>query len=477
MRFGFLSKDDRNEQSIQSDKTEQPPPRAKEQSDVQSNMTHLKEKTSQRLNGPSNEATGKEETTVNTQSSETEKRNRGEAERKEERIKLYKRDDVRRLLGRLLRANDRIIPIRSPATGEYDYSVADFGLCEVLPLLNELQSTGILEQKVIDTLPTCRECHRSNFYVNFACPSCQKTALSQGNLLEHYACGYSDFETNFQSGSNLICPKCRRFLKVVGTDYRKIAQAYRCMDCGKFFGTPKLQFLCRTCTRPNFEQNMTLTTVYEYTLNKAFKNEVVSHVSLDAKITEFLKKNGYKVTMPMELFGRSKVKHSFDLGARNEKEKKEIVLDMVSAVNEVGPQEILSFFAKVYDTRPPLPILIAMPKIGVETQKLSAMYGLRTIVAEDLNEALRGLIQILEINSPAEDPQPSPEETPESSEIRSQSSESGRAHVEEIKKRLEEETQPETQNPQAISEQEKAADESLRRARDNMKRVMVQIKE
>ncbi|HMK83944.1 MAG TPA: hypothetical protein VK503_09520, partial [Candidatus Bathyarchaeia archaeon] len=415
MRLGFLSKDNGDEKSIQSKKTE-PSPRTREQSDVQSNMTHLKAKTSQRSNGRPNEATDKEEITVNTQlhSSETEERDRWDAERKEERIKLYKRDDVRRLLGRLLRAHDRITPVRSSATGEYDYSGADFGLCDVLPLLNELQSTGILEQRVIDTLPSCPECHRSNFYVNFACPSCQKTTLSQGNLLKHYPCDYSDFETNFQSGTNLICPKCRRFLKVVGTDYRKMAQAYRCMDCGTFFGTPKLQFLCRTCTRPNFEQNMTLTKVYEYTLNKAFKNEVVSHVSLDAKITEFLKKNGYKVTMPMELCGLSKVKHSFDLGARNE--KKEIVLDMVSAVDEVGPQEILSFFAKVYDTRHPLPILIVMPKIGVEAQKLSAMYGLRTIVAEDLNEAVKGLIQILEINSLPEESQPSTDEKPESSE-------------------------------------------------------------
>lgn len=477
MRFGFRSKDQSKKQSIENNIAgEYPQTAAKGQPNSQLKKADLKDRPSQRPDVSSHEAADQEETTVESPSqfSEPEKRDLWEAERKEERIALYKRDDVRRFLGWLLRANEKFIPARSPATGEYVYSGADFGLEDVLPLLNEIQSTGILEQKVLDTLPTCPECHHSNFYVNFACPFCQNTALEQGNLLEHYACAYSDFETNFRSGTDLVCPKCHRFLKVIGTDYRKVTQAYRCMDCGNFFGTPKLQLPCRTCTRLDFEQEMTLTRAYEYTLNKDLKSEVVSHVSLDAKITEFLKKNGYKVTMPRELQGFSGVTHSFDLGARNEKEKKEIVLDMISAVDEVKPQEVVAFFAKVYDTKPPFAILIAMPKIGVQAQRLSAMYGVRAIAAEDPNEALKKLMPILEISLPPEDFQPPSEESTLSPE-NSQPMESRKAFVEDIKKNLEREMQSEAQNF-AVSERE-SADESLRNARETMKRIMAQITE
>lgn len=493
MRFRFRLGDRHEEQSPDKDRPADELPRgtAKVEPNVQSKTVDLKEKlgTDEGSEAFSKEEVAHAETSVKSppEKSDHNELDLRNLDRKKQRLQLYKRDDVRRFLGWLLRANEKYIPVKSPATGEYAYSGVEFGLEDILPLLNELQSYGILDQKTLDTLPTCPECHHSNFYINFACPFCQNTALEQGNLLEHYPCGYSDFETNFQSGTNLICPKCNRSLKVVGTDYRKVTQSYRCMACAKFFGTPKLMFPCRTCTRVSLEQDVTLTPSYEFSLNKALKSEVVSAVSLDAGITTFLKKNGFTVTMPMELPGLSGIPHSFDLGAKNEKENKEVILDLLSAVTEVGPQQVVEFFAKVYDTKPPLAVLIAMPKISVEAQRLSAMYGVRAIAAADTDDALRKLIPILDLSTSPElshDPPPTLELLTRPTATPSQHKESEKAQnlIEEVRKSLGEGTQPQTPKPVAVSPPllitpfsspvSAPEDEYIRQARQRMKRVL-----
>ena len=321
-----------------------------------------------------------------------------ETDEKSTRLQLYKRDDVRRLVGWIVNGHDEIRPQRSSETGAYFYSGADFGLEDISALLAELESYKILQKTTIDTVPSCPSCQESNFNVSYMCPYSQHTMLEHGTLIEHYACGNADFENNYRSGPNeLVCPKCRRTLKVIGTDYRKIERAYRCSGCGKSFGTPKLMLQCRSCNRKNDEEDLVMPPVYAYKINEQLRSELISHCSLESSITTFFEKSGFKVTAPTRMTGLSGVLHNFDLGAK--KNDKEIVMDMVSAIDEVGPPEVVEFFAKVYDTKPSKSLLIALPKLSREAQRLGAMYGVEIIGAVSPDEITKKLSAVIESES------------------------------------------------------------------------------
>ena len=126
----------------------------------------------------------------------------GEADAKSTRLHLYRRDDVRRLVGWILKGHDEIRPQRSSETGPYVYSGADFGLEDISALLAELESDKILQKITIDTVPSCPSCQQSNFHVSYVCPYSQHTMLEHGTLIEHYPCGNADFENNYRSGPN-----------------------------------------------------------------------------------------------------------------------------------------------------------------------------------------------------------------------------------------------------------------------------------
>jgi hypothetical protein len=313
-----------------------------------------------------------------------------DAEEKTARLLLYRRDDVRRLVGWMLKGHDEIRPQRSSETGLYVFSGAEFGLGDISTLLTELEYPNILQKTAIDTVPSCPDCRQTNFHVVYVCPYSQHTTLEHGTMIEHYACGNADFEERYRSGPNeLICPKCRRTLKLIGTDYRKVERAYRCTGCGRFFGTPKLTLPCRNCGRKNDEEELVMEPIFAYKINEQFRSELVSHCSLEANVISVFEKSGFKVTAPIQLQGLSGVLHNFDLGAK--RGDSVIVLDMVSAPNEVGPQDVVEFFAKIYDTKPSKALLIAMPRLNREAQRLGAMYGVEVIGAESPDEVVKRL--------------------------------------------------------------------------------------
>jgi len=328
-----------------------------------------------------------------------------ESDEKAARLLLYRLDDVRRLVGWILKGHDEIRPKRSRETGQFVYSGIEFGLGDISTLLAQLESQRILLRTMSDTAPCCPACQKSNFHVEYVCPYSQHTTLEHGTMIEHYPCGNADFENAYRSGaSELVCPKCRRTLKVIGTDYRKIERAYRCTGCRKTFGTPKITLECRVCDKKNDEEELVMTPVYSYRVNEQLRSELIAHCSLEANVISCFEKAGFKVTTPKRMQGLSGVFHNFDLGA--EKQRSLIVLDMVSAMDEVGPKDVIEFFAKVYDAKPPKALLIALPRLNVEAQRLGAMYGVDIIGAASPDEAVSKLSNVVGLQPSSPIPEP-----------------------------------------------------------------------
>lgn len=305
------------------------------------------------------------------------------------RLQLYKRNDVRRLIAWLLKGNEDIHPKRDPESGNYTYP----GI-ENPKLLSELESNGVLEKYVVDRVPSCPSCNHSNFHVDYVCPFSQHRNLERGTMIEHYACGHTDFESNFKSGNELICPKCHRPLKLIGTEYRKTDLVFHCTGCGKYFGSPVVELACRDCGKVIKQDDAVLQTVYGYRLKPDLRSELVAHGTLETQIAALFQNFGFQVTSPKTIRGLSGIEHTFDVSAS--KDGSEIVADLVSATNDIGPESIVGFFAKVFDAKPQRAILIAMPKLNREAQKLSAMYNIETVAADRVEDVLKNLTRLLE---------------------------------------------------------------------------------
>lgn len=302
------------------------------------------------------------------------------------RLALYKRDGVRRFVEWLLKQTVDIVPQVDSTTGEHIYADIPESTGNLLP---ELESVGILEKYLLDKVPSCPQCETSNFSVAYVCPYCQAHDIERGMTVEHYACGHIDLESNFKRGFQLICPKCSRPLKLIGTDYRKIGTDYHCNSCNKFFDIPLIEFSCRKCRKNSKPEEVTLNPLYAYKLNANLRGELVAHCTLETQFTDVLKKSGFEITAPMVVTGLSGIEHTFDLHAW--REGADIMLDFVSAGSEIGPEEIAAFFAKIYDTKPRRAILVAMPKLSQAAQKLSAMYNVEIIAAEIVAELIEKL--------------------------------------------------------------------------------------
>jgi hypothetical protein len=321
-------------------------------------------------------------------------------EERDRRLRLYQNDDVRRFASWILRGHERIEPLRNPISGEYDYSTIGFDGDKIGRLVKELEYHKILQPYLVDTVPSCPKCGHSNFHVVYLCPYCQCSTLEHGTMIEHYKCGHTDFEINFRSQNELVCPKCRGILRVIGTDYRKIERWFKCIKCNKNFGVPKNQFLCRKCDRVSTENELLMQHVYGYELSKSLRGELISHCSLEVKFNEILRRSGFKVIAPAKKVGLSGTTYSFDLGAK--KDQHEIVFDLISLAGQVEPQDVMAFLAKVYDVKPPRVFLVATPRVSKNTEKLCTLYGVELVVAEEQNVILDMLVDRLGLSPDAE---------------------------------------------------------------------------
>jgi len=163
----------------------------------------------------------------------------------------------------------KIMPVlRLAASVEIDGSIEE--LTEKLTLLED--------EKTIKKTPhcsaiKCATCNGQSFEFYLQCPQCENRLLSRGEIIEHFACGYIDFQSNFKQENKLICLKCNKELKQIGVDYRRVGVGYSCIN-RHLFSTPKLVFVCSNC-REQFElSEAKLEKQYIYELTERGKHQI-----------------------------------------------------------------------------------------------------------------------------------------------------------------------------------------------------------
>jgi hypothetical protein len=315
------------------------------------------------------------------------------SDKKLRRLALYKRDEVRRLVEQLLKSKSDLRPQRDPVTGDYVFEVEGLDAAKAYALLGELEGNAILEKYRFYSVPTCPTCKHSNFYVSYACPTCQNRNLERTTLIEHYRCGHTDTESSFSSGDRLVCPGCLEELKSAGTDCRRIQGGYRCLSCMRHFAAPSIELSCLICKKPIPTDTVQMTPTFGYKINERLRSELLAHCSLSGPIIDLLTRLGYEAEGPWSKKGMSGEEHLFDIHAW--KDGSEIVIDVTSGREEIGPEGIATFFGKAYDSNPGRAILIAMPGLNKNARRLSALYQTEVVSGASIEDVLRSLEGVL----------------------------------------------------------------------------------
>jgi len=221
------------------------------------------------------------------------------------------------------------------------------------------------------------------------CPYCDSGDLIRGKLLEHFACGYVGLEEDFELGSKYACPKCRRELKLIGTDYRSPGVRYRCTTCNEIFPAPVIKYRSLKDGNTYSLAELQEVPLYSYTLNEAKRDRLRFELEPKVQLIDLLKRHGYRVSESARIEGRSGATHTVDILATMEDGVSKYNLAVGIAVappekTEVSIDELFDFDTKAYDIGIHHKVFIAIPKLTAEGKKFAERQGIRVYSTQEL---------------------------------------------------------------------------------------------
>ena len=167
---------------------------------------------------------------------------------------------------------------------------SEISTTKLVSALRNLAEINILEAEPSRSVVICPDCGSTTSTFYLECPECKSTQMNKEEALEHFDCGHIDFRSNFDKGEgSLVCPKCGKKLKVIGVDYRKIENWYRCSN-KHFFGQPNFKFGCSKCNRRFTLEEANLDMLHQYNLTKSGHQML----KLGVKATELTEKSQQK---------------------------------------------------------------------------------------------------------------------------------------------------------------------------------------
>jgi len=189
-------------------------------------------------------------------------------------------------------------------------------------------------------------------------------------------------EEEFNSGLKQVCPKCRRELKLIGTDYRKPGARYVCNSCHGVFAAPMIK--CRDLKTGDVYslEELRQVNLYSYRLNEAHRKRLEFEFEPKKQLVDCLKRRGYNVQESVKVQGRSGATHIIDLLASIEDPitRHSVAIGILAASNdemEVNIDTLFSFDSKIYDAGIDSKMVIAVPRLNAEAAKFAQRQGIR----------------------------------------------------------------------------------------------------
>lgn len=119
---------------------------------------------------------------------------------------------------------ENLTPAYQPTSGAFA-----LGLPE--DLLEAWAAVGLLRPCVVDRVQVCPHCRALPTYRAGCSNSGSAAALTQDQLIHHFACAHVAPLGDFQKGDSLRCPKCRTRHLVINSDYEYLPGEHRCGAC------------------------------------------------------------------------------------------------------------------------------------------------------------------------------------------------------------------------------------------------------
>ncbi|MBS7656327.1 MAG: response regulator [Candidatus Bathyarchaeia archaeon] len=141
----------------------------------------------------------------------------------------------------------------------------------LLSSLMRMAEKGLLKKEPAHSSISCPSCSSLSMSVNVRCPDCGSRLIESGEALEHMTCGHVAFRSEFEKSiTALICPKCNKELRMIGVDYRRIGNWYKC-SYGHSFVAPSIIFTCKKCNKEFSLDQASLKPLYEFQLSEKGK--------------------------------------------------------------------------------------------------------------------------------------------------------------------------------------------------------------
>jgi hypothetical protein len=289
---------------------------------------------------------------------------------------------------------NELVPVFDPkAVKCVDYPLADKVLGQsnsfTLQLLEDLTRLGYIIKKFYDKVLFCPVCNSTDLRYTTYCPKCDSGYILRSLVFEHPSCGYIGIEKEFiMNETGRICPKCRRELNLIGSDYNSPGYYYKCYDCGELSATPVEKWHCRQCSAVFNKDEIREVCLYSYSINEEKKDKLQVERIPKNRIAELLIRDGYEVQTVVKVAGRSGAEHEIDLLATKKSGPFEhrIVVGFASAEHEVDSEEVIKLYAKAYDVNAQDIILIAVPRLSQDAIHFAQHYRIRVFEAEDLDK-------------------------------------------------------------------------------------------
>jgi len=280
-------------------------------------------------------------------------------------------------------------------------SLLDTSEVDTINILESLTDNGILIKQSYD-----------KFYIDpdglfqlvpiERCSRCDSSDIVRGQLVEHYSCGYVGLDRDFKQESRYVCPKCRKDLRLIGTDYRNVGIHYRCQDCNEVFTVPIVKWRNMKTRKIWTAEELKEVEAYSYRFSPDKKGWLEFQLKPKTQLVDFLKHQGYQVHELAQLTGRSGAVHTVDVLAIRDDIITKInlgigILVAPSGEPEVGLEALFKFDTRAYDIGINYKVVIAIPKLGLEALNFASRQMIRAFEAKTLATVV---LDITHIDSP-----------------------------------------------------------------------------
>jgi hypothetical protein len=271
-------------------------------------------------------------------------------------------------------------------------------------VLDSLVRKGYLTAELVDKVIVCSTCGSGNVRLRKTCPECNSLRLHKEGLIEHFACGAVERQSAFETqNGDLVCPKCKAKLQLIGSDYRTLPPAYKCLSCNTLNSEPQLTIKCGDCSATAELDDEPEIFLYTYTANPQMPLGELQQIKPIDTCTKLFKSLGYTIVAPAFVSGRSGTQHLFDIlilgrvgwvdadntnATRNSRsDNGNTVVEVLISSKPVDLEEITRIYGKISDIDCDF-LLFVIPGLTANARNYAEAYGMKVSEGKNIEEAL-----------------------------------------------------------------------------------------